>query len=248
MGLEFVEQIIAEKGRLLNLTPEEIPVPPPEIHSRVTGRPIAEDVYGRLSRELAASIEEVLAARSLRIDRFKSVLDFGCGCGRILINYVNLSGPTFYGTDIDEIAIGWCREHIPGMNFSVNDALPPLQWPDSQFDFIMAVSVFDHLPWKMQIDWLRELKRVLRPGGYLFASTLGDFCASEYLTGESLKTYRKGGYCYVRNIPAGFPEWYQTTFLSPAYVQRIFRQIFDDITHVPRGLHDYHDAVLLRKA
>ncbi len=234
-------------ARLLSRRPEDIPTPPAAIHSRVVGRSLAEDVYRRHSQELAVAIDKVLATRLLRMDQFKSVLDFGCGCGRILVNYVNLSGPTFYGTDIDEIAIGWCREHIPGMNFSVNDALPPLQWPDGQFDFIMAVSVFTHLPWKMQIDWLRELKRVLRPGGYLFASTHGDFCANEHLTGESLKAYREGGYCYIRNNPFGeFPEWYQTTYLSADYVQRIFGQVFDDITHMPRGFCDYQDAVVLK--
>src|SRR5262245_56972531 len=86
-----------------------------------------------------------MASQDLEVSQFKSVLDFGCGCGRILAHYVPLAGSiAFCGTDIDEAMIDWCREHIPGMDFSVNGALPPLRWPDGQFDFVLAISVFTH--------------------------------------------------------------------------------------------------------
>src|SRR5262245_6178147 len=111
-----------------------IAIPPPPIHSRVTGKYMSDEEYTRLSERLVDGLDKLMASQGLEVSQFKSVLDFGCGCGRILAHYVPLAGSiAFCGTDIDEAMIDWCREHIPGMDFSVNGALPPLRWPDGQF-------------------------------------------------------------------------------------------------------------------
>src|SRR5262245_65833904 len=94
-----------------------IPVPPPAIHSRVTRKEFSDEEYRRRSKELGDGLDTLMAAHGLRMDQFKSVLDFGCGCGRILENYVHLSETEFHGTDIDEVKVGWCREHIPTMKY-----------------------------------------------------------------------------------------------------------------------------------
>jgi hypothetical protein len=89
---------------------------------------------------------------------------------------------------------------------------------------------------------------VLRPNGYLVATTHGDFCADKFLKNESLKAYKDTGYCYLRGIDDGIlPEWYQSTFLSSDYVQRIFGSIFEHVVHIPKGLCNYQDAVILRR-
>src|SRR5262245_59615476 len=109
--------------------------PPPEIAYRITGSHLSGVQYAHQSKRLADGLDTVLAAHGLRIDQFKSVLDFGCGCGRIISHYAYLSDAIkFYGTDIDEVGINWCREHMPRIDFSVNSAEPPLNWPDGQFD------------------------------------------------------------------------------------------------------------------
>jgi SAM-dependent methyltransferase len=226
-----------------------VPVPPASLHAKVAGRAFSDEEFRRQSRSLAEGIDRVLAAHALRMDQFNSVLDFGCGCGRVLVNYAHLAGAVaLHGTDIDAAAIAWCRAHIRGIDFSVNGAQPPLAWRDGYFDFAMAISVFTHVPWRMQVDWLRELKRVLRPGGYLLATTHGDCCADMFLKGDSLQTYRDTGYCYIRGIPEGmFPDWYQLTFLNAQYAQRIFGALFEHVIHIPKGLADFQDVVILRR-
>jgi methylase of polypeptide subunit release factors len=53
-----------------------------------------------------------LARRTL--DSFESILDFGCGCGRMLLWLPELGRKrALHGTDIDADAIDWCREHLP---------------------------------------------------------------------------------------------------------------------------------------
>ena len=51
---------------------------------------------------------------------------------------------------------------------------PPLPYSDASFDLIYAFSVFTHLTEPLQHLWMAEMRRVLRPGGYLLFSTHGD--------------------------------------------------------------------------
>ena len=107
---------------------------------------------------------------------FENVLDFGCGCGRALRHFHDhpLSFQ-MYGTDIDAEAIAWCRRKLPFVTFRVNDPLPPLPFAAGTFDLIYAVSVFTHLDEGHQLAWLKELKRVSKPGAILLLSAHGRF-------------------------------------------------------------------------
>src|SRR5438046_2874585 len=53
-------------------------------------------------------------------------------------------------------------------------AAPPLAFANATFDLAYALSVFTHLPEAMQHDWMDELRRVVRPGGYLLLTTHGE--------------------------------------------------------------------------
>jgi SAM-dependent methyltransferase len=104
----------------------------------------------------------------------KSVLDFGCGSGRLLrwlLPHVD-AGATLTGCDIHEPSVRWLREQYPSaVRLYASDVEPPLPEPDGTFDLVCAISVFTHVTgWA---DWLLELRRVLKPGGLLVASVLG---------------------------------------------------------------------------
>jgi SAM-dependent methyltransferase len=104
----------------------------------------------------------------------KTVLDFGCGSGRLLRWLLPHAedGAKLAGCDIHEPSIRWLREHYPeAVRLYVNDPEPGLPDGDKAFDLVCAVSVFTHLTnWA---PWLLELRRVLKPGGILVASVLG---------------------------------------------------------------------------
>ena len=104
----------------------------------------------------------------------RRVLDFGCGVGRVLRHFAaDAEGGDFWGCDIDEASIDWCRSNLsPPFSFFCNGDLPPLPHPDESFDLVYAMSVFTHLldSWSA---WLLELGRLLRPGGYLVTSFMG---------------------------------------------------------------------------
>lgn len=110
----------------------------------------------------------VLDARELRIGR---LLDFGCGWGRIYRTFLRDS-PELVGVDIDEECIDICRTAMPNGTFERCEPDPPLRFPDKSFDVVVAYSVFSHLAEHAFRSWMSELRRLLRPGGHVFFTTL----------------------------------------------------------------------------
>ena len=101
-----------------------------------------------------------------------AVLDFGCGCGRVLRYWDGHAG-LVAGGDRDAAAVAWCRANLPFARCEVNDLAPPLAFADATFDLVYALSVFTHLTAGLQVAWRDVLARVLRPGGRLLLTTHG---------------------------------------------------------------------------
>src|SRR5262249_35116978 len=114
-------------------------------------------------------ISEALASAGADLSSFDTILDFGCGCGRTLLWLQKevAPGQRLFGTDTDAEAIRWCQRRLIFGDFATNGSSPPLQYADASFDFIYAISVFTHLDAARQDDWLGELQRVARPGGFV---------------------------------------------------------------------------------
>jgi SAM-dependent methyltransferase len=91
----------------------------------------------------------------------RSILDFGCGCGRVTRWWGSLPGE-IHGSDFNPTLVRWCRENLPFGTFAVNGGEPPLDYADDSFDLVYAMSVLTHLPMETQRLWLDELARVGR--------------------------------------------------------------------------------------
>ena len=95
----------------------------------------------------------------------RTVLDFGCGCGRTLQWWLRQPHPPeLYGTDVDAETVAWVKANLP-VHAGTNAPTPPLAYADGLFDVVYSISVFTHLDATFQDAWLRELERVLKPGG-----------------------------------------------------------------------------------
>ncbi|MDX6513303.1 MAG: hypothetical protein QOE36_2807, partial [Gaiellaceae bacterium] len=112
--------------------------------------------------------------QGLSPEELRSLLDFGCGCGRVTRRWVDLHGPEICGSDRDERAIEWCRTNLPFARFERNGLEPPLAFDDARFDLVYALSVFTHLTADLQHRWIVELGRVIRPAGLLLLTTHGE--------------------------------------------------------------------------
>lgn len=120
-----------------------------------------------------AELWEVFAQRP--IESLRSVLDFGCGCGRVLRWFARLlPDVAIHGADVRKASIDWCAANLPG-RYRHNGLMPPLDLPDRSVDLTYALSVFSHLSLAQNLAWLRELVRVTRPDGLLLLTTHGAF-------------------------------------------------------------------------
>lgn len=93
------------------------------------------------------------------------ILDLGCGCGRLTRHLPKLIDGEIFGVDYNARLVKWCKDNLQG-NFSQNKLTPPLNFPSEHFDVVYLLSVFTHLKIDTQNEWLAELERVVRPGGF----------------------------------------------------------------------------------
>lgn len=158
------------------IAPDGLPLPPSTLRFRVAGTAgAARFLQG--GKFAAETVRELLAEAGRPIEQCRAILDFGCGCGRVLRRWKNLAGTKVYGTDFNAELADWCRQWLPFSAMSVNSLEPPTAFQDQQFDAIYAFSVFTHIPAEVQKHWLQEFHRILQPGGLLIFSTHGSYYA-----------------------------------------------------------------------
>lgn len=152
-----------------------VPLPPKPLMRRVGWDVYSRDpadVFDERGREQWRFIQSLLP--SDRTLSGASVLDFGCGVGRILRPALEETPEaSYWGSDVHAPSIEWLRAHLPGpARVFQTGEWPPLPAPDREFDVIYAFSVFTHLvdSWSA---WLLELHRVLKDDGLLIVTVFG---------------------------------------------------------------------------
>jgi SAM-dependent methyltransferase len=214
-------------------------LPPRRLMVRVAGTADA-DWFLRSGRAAYDAI-----AAHVALDEVESVLDFGCGCGRVL-RYWNRHEGLVAGSDRDAGAIDWCRGNLGFARCERNGLAPPLPFADASFDLVYALSVFTHLTAELQTAWRDELARVLRPGGRLLVTTHGRSYVTRLDDGERAAFER--GELVVRwsRLPG-------SNLCSAYHPERYLRETFaQGLTFVEleeegaRG-NPTQDVVLLRK-
>lgn len=215
-----------------------VPIPPPHLMKRVAGNDDPQQ-WERVG--IASALLLMGAVSSWSHHPVENVLDFGCGSGRVAAHLATWPGVLLYGCDVDAEAIAWCADHIRG-SFTPSPLWPPLGYPDGTFDAVIAVSVFTHLPRRAQSKWLRELARVLRPGGVLVASVHGHAVAEAY--GKPMVPIQDD---FINTDMAGVvPDGYYVNVLqSESYTRRAWSERFDVVAYEPAAL-ELHDLVVLR--
>lgn len=249
-------------------THDDRPIPPSAIRARSGNPSIAAYVPG--GAEAVAEVEAVLSRVGARLADFGTVYDFGCGAGRVLRHVAALAGPgtRCSGSDVDAGAIAWADAHLPDLDVRVNDYRPPLPFPDDSFDFLYSISIFTHLNEEMQMEWLREMSRVLRPGGLGLLTVHGAYAFEECRTGRVVSNTRgcsqriqshadleAEGFVYEgyeisgwnrRDFP-GISETFGMAFHSPEYVEKRWSEIFEVVAIVPRSIGGgWQDSVVVR--
>lgn len=152
---------------------------PPRWLQMFVGAPSAK----KFKEDGAEVLDHLIELCDLQPDH--AVLDVGCGSGRMalpLTGYLNAEG-RYAGFDVSRRAVAWCTKNIsrsrPNFEFKVADIYNGLYnrkgkstpaefrfpFPDASFDVVFLASVFTHMFPSGVENYLREIARVLKPGG-----------------------------------------------------------------------------------
>jgi SAM-dependent methyltransferase len=100
----------------------------------------------------------------------KRVLDVACGPGLYAKELVS-RGASVIGLDQSPRMVELSRERVPEGEFRVHDLAEPLDWlADDSVDLVLFALALEYVD--DRVSALRELRRVLRPGGALVLSRL----------------------------------------------------------------------------
>jgi SAM-dependent methyltransferase len=222
-----------------------LPVPPAHLIVRVAGR--GDTAWFLESGRLAAeSINAAVARAGMPIEAVESILDFGCGCGRVVRQWTGLDA-RLAGSDLSAEAIDWCRANLPFARFEVNGLSPPVAFEPESFELAYALSVLTHLPEAEQHAWLDELARVVRPDGLLLLTTHGERYL-ERLDEDERRRFRSGE-LVVRWAEAPGTNLC-TTFHPPSWLrEHLPPHGFEELEFVPEGAagNPHQDLLVLRR-
>jgi len=231
--------------------PAYIPVPPAKLRYRVHGT-LDKESFLRSGKTLAQNIRDLCAIVERDIYSFEHVLDFGCGCGRVIGNFQDVPASCrLYGTDIDSELVSWGEKYLPHIRWSTNGYQPPLPFANNTFDLIYAISVFTHLDEEFQHAWLSELRRIAKPGATIILTVHGEYCINKLRSSYQSRIHSYG-FMFVTGAMGRLkldklPDFYQTAYHTQEYIRQEWSAYFDVVRYLERGLINYQDAVLLRK-
>ena len=98
-----------------------------------------------------------------------TLLDLGCDDGVVALERVKdkITNPLIYGLDVSPQKVRLARKR--GIKATVANLEHPFPYANNSFDLVTANQIIEHL---VNVDgFLKEVHRVLKPGGYLILST-----------------------------------------------------------------------------
>lgn len=116
-----------------------------------------------------ADLDRILGLLGVGIEPTDEALDIGCGVGR-LTRVLSQRAHTAIGLDVSEAMIDRARgqnAHLANVRWVHGDGVSLAPIPDGSVDVIVSHVVFQHIPDPaITLGYVREMGRVLRPGGW----------------------------------------------------------------------------------
>lgn len=129
------------------------------------------EVYDTLN--ILIPYQELLFGITENLDLKKgmTVLDAGCGTGN-LVHFLLPKEVNVTGIDYSIIGLNQARNKFPSVSFFESDLTKPLSFKNESFDRIVSNNVLYTLPPNNRPALIRELFRILKPGGVIVISNI----------------------------------------------------------------------------
>ncbi len=204
---------------------------------------VSQDFYFESGYTQMLKLIQIAERFSFNLRTAEAILELGSGTARLIRHLRCLDGIRLVGSDLSKDMIAWCQRNVPGVEFYVNNPYPPLPFADEEsFDLVFAASVFTHIPPETQHLWIKELYRVLRPGGLLLCDVLGRYHQQRMLGSEDLQCLRKEGKLILSSADSNaslstriIGSW--DVFQTRGQVLRVFGSVFRVLDYLPFGIN-----------
>jgi SAM-dependent methyltransferase len=226
--------------------PDQLPLPPASLVFDVIGHGW-RSIYFHSGIRIANGIINNLTHSGVKLKDLHNILDFGCGCGRLIRHIRCIPHTTIFGTDYNGRLIEWCRGHLPFARFATNQLAPPLEFQADTFDLIYAQSIFTHLSEGLQANWLQEFHRILKDEGILYFTTHGDQFIHDLNQQEKMDY--KNGKTVIRNLDKEGKN-ICATYQKAGYYKQKIKSGFEIVATLPGlpALHLRQDVNIFRKS
>ncbi len=150
------------------------------------------------------------------------ILDLGCGSGRHLV-FLSRMGFEMYGFDASPRALSlarqWMDEEGLTADIRIHQMEEPFPYEDGFFDAVISIQVIHHNLMTDILTTVREVERVIRPGGILFVSVpVMHMGPVEKEHDWDHREVEAGTYIPHKGPESGIPHHYFT----PAELTRVF--------------------------
>ena len=242
-----------------------LPVPPESLRSIVAAP--TEAIFLWTGIYDANLFLKIFTRHTAAKDRI-TLLDFGCGCGR-MTRFLSLApGLDVHATDVNPLLTAWCSDNIPNAKTLLNGTCPPLVHPKNSFDLIYSLSIFTHLSLSSSRAWLGEMCRLLKPEGILILTTHGYPALDVLVESEqhqqmfSITESEARGIRMRLNVDGFIHLRYSDHLIQVANAGNDYGSIFTDqdfmrgecearglqiLEFIPGGLRAWQDVTVLRK-
>jgi SAM-dependent methyltransferase len=228
------------------LPSDGLPLPPARLRAQIGPKHADADFFLRSGRQQAEIVRELVTEAGSSLDDFDALLDWGCGCGRVLRNWSGLRNTRVAGCDLNPRMVQWCARNLPFADVAVTELTPPLPYPDESFDLAYAFSVLTHLDEELQHAWSRECRRILRRGGFFLFSTLGEhYLSLARLNEEERRRFKDGDVVVLYEGSPGTSLC--SAYHPPEYVRRKLTADYEYVAFHPARDYGRHDIHLVRK-
>ncbi len=231
--IPFVERDTARLAALGECVRSK-PAPPSDVIAATQG--IGNlDAYRASTATSFVTMRSLLQTAGARPSRIRSILDVGCGTGRLLVGW-HCDDPRreLVGTDINRDLIAWSRSNLADVaRWEVNAVRPPLDLAAGSFDLVILASVLTHLALGSQKAWLEEIHRLLRPAGHALITLHGAIYAGLVLDEAGAAKFDVDGYV-EKPVGAEGANGY-STFHAERFARALFSR-FSRVTFFPRGV------------
>lgn len=162
----------------------------------------------------------------------RRVLDFGSGTGALAVA-VALKGATVTASDPTPVSLEACRWRATYFGLDEArvrtvrlDVRPGLPFEDGSFDMVTCNSVFEFIPADREA-YVRELVRVIRPGGHLVVSTENGLYPRDYYTRRWFPLWRRRE-MQRQNVPYGMTYFELRRWLRASGRRLVDRSVLNE--------------------